>query len=134
MRGGVVGFERTLVVEHVDWCHEVGDPFCSRAANLHLKISRLGSVGQGEYSCIITASKTPGQLLSPPVAIHIVSTAEEARVANQPLHELDRQKKEEQLLRAEIERECLEQGLPVPSYETVLQPLRFKCHPQPCSE
>ena len=27
MRAGFVGFERTLVVEHVDWYHAVGDPW-----------------------------------------------------------------------------------------------------------
>ncbi len=82
----------------------------------------------------MTASKVPGQLLSPPVTIRIVSTAEEAMVANRPLHKLEQQMKQETLRRAEIERECLEQGLPVPSYHRLLHPLQFKRHPQPCSE
>ena len=39
---------------------------------------------QGEYSCIIAASKTPGQLLSPPTTIHITNTEQEAILQNKP--------------------------------------------------
>eukprot|EP01046_Picozoa_sp_COSAG06_P031648 COSAG06_NODE_3099_length_5861_cov_5.328879_1_plen_91_part_00 len=39
---------------------------------------------QGEYSCIIAASKTPGQLLSPPTTIHITTTEQEAILQNKP--------------------------------------------------
>ena len=114
------------------WDHANGGKLMGREQELTLM--RTAWEHAGDFVCIVEASRTPGQLLTPVCSVTVVTTEADALVVNKPVHDAERRSKRERHHYNKLQNEAMEKGLPMlkAGYVTVRKtyPISIRSHPQ----